>query len=68
MTLSTTAFGIYFYMMALQNPASGEPQPNLAWLALASTGVFITGEISHFHEKSFAFRSRQLEESFKMIS
>lgn len=67
MTLSTTAFGIYFYMMAHHNPASGEPQTNLAWLALASTGVFITGEISHFHEKSFDFRSRQLEESFKMI-
>lgn len=44
MTLSTTAFGIYFYMMAhSHNSASGEPQTNLAWLALASTGVFITG-------------------------
>ncbi|XP_075903182.1 solute carrier family 2, facilitated glucose transporter member 8 [Nelusetta ayraudi] len=43
MALSTTAFGIYFYMTAHHNPASGEPQTNLAWLALASTGVFITG-------------------------
>lgn len=41
MTLSTAAFGIYFYLMT--NATSGGPQTNLAWLALASTGVFITG-------------------------
>lgn len=54
MTLSTTAFGIYFYLMThIYNPTSGEPQTNLAWLALASTGVFITGYNSHFPEKPF---------------
>lgn len=49
MTLSTTAFGIYFYLMThIYNPTSGEPPTNLAWLALASTGVFITGCNSKF--------------------
>lgn len=38
MALSTAAFGVYFYL--LNQP---EPQTQLAWLALLSMGVFITG-------------------------
>lgn len=38
MALSTAAFGIYFYL--LEQP---QPQTQLAWLALLSMGVFITG-------------------------
>lgn len=38
MALSTMSFGVYFYLMA-------QPQPDtdLAWLALLSMGVYITG-------------------------
>lgn len=65
MTLSTTAFGIYFYLMAhIHNPASGEPQTNLAWLALASMGVFITGSISHFPEKPLILEGASWREVF----
>lgn len=38
MALSTAAFGVYFYL--LEQP---QPQTQLAWLALLSMGVFITG-------------------------
>uniref|UniRef100_A0A8C6WS82 Solute carrier family 2, facilitated glucose transporter member 8 n=1 Tax=Neogobius melanostomus TaxID=47308 RepID=A0A8C6WS82_9GOBI len=38
MALSTAAFGVYFYI--LEQP---QPQTQLAWLALLSMGVFITG-------------------------
>lgn len=52
MTISTTAFGVYFYLVA-QKPtitaptiwltAGSEPHVDLAWLALVSMAVFITG-------------------------
>lgn len=59
MAISTTAFGVYFYliskmhsttslsllMLDVQSKASEEPHTDLAWLALASMAVFITGEI-----------------------
>lgn len=38
MALSTAAFGVYFFL--LEQP---QPQTQLAWLALLSMGVFITG-------------------------
>lgn len=38
MALSTAAFGVYFYL--LEQP---QPPTQLAWLALLSMGVFITG-------------------------
>lgn len=41
MAISTTAFGVYFYLITT---AGGEPRTDLAWLALASMAVFITGE------------------------
>lgn len=45
MAASTTAFGIYFYLMSQVHGLSGDPHPHpdLAWLALVSMGVFITG-------------------------
>ncbi|XP_036953382.1 solute carrier family 2, facilitated glucose transporter member 8 [Acanthopagrus latus] len=58
MAISTTAFGVYFYLMSklhtptvslsvlmldIQSKAAEEPHANLAWLALASMAVFITG-------------------------
>lgn len=57
MAISTTAFGVYFYLMTkvhsttslsllvldLQSTAGEEPHADLAWLALASMAVFITG-------------------------
>ncbi|XP_070760647.1 solute carrier family 2, facilitated glucose transporter member 8 isoform X2 [Enoplosus armatus] len=57
MAISTTAFGVYFYLMSklhsttsmsllmldVQNKAAEEPHADLAWLALASMAVFITG-------------------------
>uniref|UniRef100_A0A3B5ATW2 Solute carrier family 2, facilitated glucose transporter member 8 n=1 Tax=Stegastes partitus TaxID=144197 RepID=A0A3B5ATW2_9TELE len=57
MALSTTAFGVYFYIMSrlhsssslsvlmldVQNGAGEEAHSDLAWLALASTAVFIAG-------------------------
>ncbi|XP_041642448.1 solute carrier family 2, facilitated glucose transporter member 8 [Cheilinus undulatus] len=52
MTISTTAFGVYFYLVS-QKPtitvptiwlmAGSEPHVDLAWLALVSMAVFITG-------------------------
>lgn len=59
MAISTTAFGVYFYMITkmhknpslsfmmldVQSKVGEEPHTDLAWLALASMGVFITGEI-----------------------
>lgn len=59
MAISTTAFGVYFYLMSklpsttsagllvleIQSTAGEEPHADLAWLALASMAVFITGEI-----------------------
>lgn len=57
MAISTTAFGVYFYLMSklpsttsagllvleIQSTAGEEPHADLAWLALASMAVFITG-------------------------
>ncbi|CAG5917520.1 unnamed protein product [Menidia menidia] len=52
MTISTAAFGIYFYLMSkasgssvsdLQSRAAADAHPELAWLALASMAVFISG-------------------------
>ncbi|XP_026199472.1 solute carrier family 2, facilitated glucose transporter member 8 [Anabas testudineus] len=57
MAISTTAFGVYFYMITkmhknpslsfmmldVQSKVGEEPHTDLAWLALASMGVFITG-------------------------
>lgn len=57
MAISTTAFGVYFYLMSklhstpslslsmldIQSKAAEEPHADLAWLALASMAVFITG-------------------------
>lgn len=49
MTISTTAFGVYFYLIPKLHGTTGlageEPHTDLAWLALASMAVFITGEI-----------------------
>ncbi|KAK9522034.1 hypothetical protein VZT92_018527 [Zoarces viviparus] len=55
MAISTTAFGVYFYLMSrlhstgslglagIQSQAGVEAHADLAWLALASMAVFITG-------------------------
>ncbi|KAM9361058.1 solute carrier family 2, facilitated glucose transporter member 8 [Symphorus nematophorus] len=56
MAISTTAFGVYFYLMSIthkttlshvmldiQSEVGEEPHADLAWLALASMAVFITG-------------------------
>ncbi|XP_071339989.1 solute carrier family 2, facilitated glucose transporter member 8 [Trachinotus anak] len=46
MAISTTAFGVYFYLMSKlhsSTPPSEEPNTDLAWLALASMAVFISG-------------------------
>ncbi|KAI3372121.1 hypothetical protein L3Q82_006974 [Scortum barcoo] len=57
MAISTTAFGVYFYltsklhtppslsllMLDVMNEAGEEPHADLAWLALVSMAVFITG-------------------------
>nr|XP_019964613.1 PREDICTED: solute carrier family 2, facilitated glucose transporter member 8 [Paralichthys olivaceus] len=50
MVISTTAFGVYFYLMsklhdgpALLSLLGEEPHADLAWLALASMAVFIAG-------------------------
>lgn len=50
MAISTTAFGVYFYMMSklhsttlMLDAAAEEPNADLAWLALASMAVFIMG-------------------------
>ncbi|XP_026177905.1 solute carrier family 2, facilitated glucose transporter member 8 [Mastacembelus armatus] len=57
MAISTTAFGVYFHLMSklhrstslslvmldVQSTAGEEPAPDLAWLALASMAIFITG-------------------------
>ncbi|XP_022623861.1 solute carrier family 2, facilitated glucose transporter member 8 [Seriola dumerili] len=46
MAISTTAFGVYFYLMSQLHstaPPGEEPHADLAWLALASMAVFITG-------------------------
>lgn len=61
MAISTTAFGIYFYLMSrVHNPASlnlmmqqtsEEPHVDLAWLALASMAVFISGESPNYKSK-----------------
>lgn len=55
MAISTTAFGVYFYLMARLHPGKSlgllilestgeEADANLAWLALASMAIFIAGE------------------------
>lgn len=59
MAISTTAFGIYFYLMArIHNPTSlnlmmqqtsEEPHVDLTWLALASMAVFISGESPNYN-------------------
>ncbi|XP_028269834.1 solute carrier family 2, facilitated glucose transporter member 8 [Parambassis ranga] len=44
MAISTTAFGVYFYLMSKFHSAGGEePHADLSGLALASMAVFITG-------------------------
>ncbi|XP_076127106.1 solute carrier family 2, facilitated glucose transporter member 8 [Alosa pseudoharengus] len=54
MTISTAMFGVYFWLsnpnhssalvaMETPGPVSLAPQPDLAWLALVSMGLFITG-------------------------
>ncbi|KAM9858733.1 solute carrier family 2, facilitated glucose transporter member 8 [Aulostomus maculatus] len=44
MAISTTAFGVYFYLMSKRHGELGvEPHVDLAWLALASIAIFITG-------------------------
>ncbi len=46
MAISTAAFGVYFYLMSkLNSSTTEEPHTDLAWLALASMAVFITGKI-----------------------
>ena len=48
MAVSTTAFGVYFYLVSQHGSgllaADGLPA-DLAWLALTSMAVFITGEV-----------------------
>ncbi|KAG7489882.1 solute carrier family 2, facilitated glucose transporter member 8 [Solea senegalensis] len=51
MVISTTAFGVYFYLMSsgasldllLMDAAGEKPHTDLAWLALASMAIFIAG-------------------------
>ncbi|XP_054466980.1 solute carrier family 2, facilitated glucose transporter member 8 [Anoplopoma fimbria] len=52
MAISTTGFGFYFYLISKQNgtvsldiqsQAGVEPHTDLAWLALASIAIFISG-------------------------
>ncbi|XP_042276300.1 solute carrier family 2, facilitated glucose transporter member 8 isoform X3 [Thunnus maccoyii] len=57
MAISTTAFGVYFYLISkvhsttltsdlvlgVQSQVGEEPHADLAWLALASMAIFITG-------------------------
>ncbi|XP_038143051.1 solute carrier family 2, facilitated glucose transporter member 8 [Cyprinodon tularosa] len=49
MMISTTAFGVYFYLVAKVpgaasvSPTAAEPHPDLTWLALASMAIFIAG-------------------------
>eukprot|EP00064_Thunnus_orientalis_P016550 superscaffoldBa00003311_g16616 len=57
MAISTTAFGVYFYLISkvhsttltsdlvldVQSQVAEEPHADLAWLALASMAIFITG-------------------------
>lgn len=46
MMISTTAFGVYFYLMSKvpsAASAAAEPHPDLTWLALASMAIFIAG-------------------------
>ncbi|XP_003974733.2 solute carrier family 2, facilitated glucose transporter member 8 [Takifugu rubripes] len=44
MTISTAAFGVYFYIMSVFHSSNvTEAQPDLTWLALASMAVFIAG-------------------------
>lgn len=58
MVISTTAFGVYFSLMSeIHDPTAGEPQNNLAWLALASIAVFITGESLHFQARLFILKA-----------
>lgn len=68
MVISTTAFGVYFSLMSeIHDPTAGEPQNNLAWLALASIAVFITGEILHFSGKTLHFKGRQWDEGLQFL-
>lgn len=44
MTISTAAFGVYFYIMSVFHSSNvTAAQPDLTWLALASMAVFIAG-------------------------
>lgn len=44
MTISTAAFGVYFYIVsAYHSSQATEAQPDLSWLPLASMAVFIAG-------------------------
>lgn len=43
MAISTTVFGVYFYLVAAPGAAAAEGHADLAWLALACLAVFITG-------------------------
>lgn len=61
MVISSTAFGVYFYLMAehhksglmldIHSKASEVPHSDLSWLALASMAVFISGEMLKFCQK-----------------
>ncbi|XP_029943664.1 LOW QUALITY PROTEIN: solute carrier family 2, facilitated glucose transporter member 8-like [Salarias fasciatus] len=43
MAVSTAAFGVYFYLVEAQSAAGEGSHADLAWLALLSMAVFITG-------------------------
>lgn len=44
MTISTAAFGVYFYIVSVFHSSSAtEARPDLTWLALSSMAVFIAG-------------------------
>ncbi|XP_056274687.1 solute carrier family 2, facilitated glucose transporter member 8 isoform X2 [Pseudoliparis swirei] len=43
MAISTTSFGVYFYLVSRVPSVGEEPHADLSWLALASMAVFITG-------------------------
>ena len=43
MTISTMAFGAYFYMVSVYDSSHATAQPDLSWLPLASMAVYIAG-------------------------
>lgn len=80
MAISTTAFGVYFYLMSkihnptslsdlaldVQSKAGEEPHAELAWLALASMAVFITGEKHRDVTSLTQLLKRNLDPIFRM--